>query len=200
MKTWLAALGACVDILFTPGPVLARLAANEDWRPAAAATALTSLLFAGAVLTARALGAELTETPPFPLADYRLWETLAMPALVGGGTVLAAAAGALLGRLIGLRTGVFRLWRVLTPALLAPLWPMLWPTDLAVALGALDPRLPGFPGFWVRELAPALTVLFMLMLLVQAYWRIHPRSLREAFGLAVFSLLPGLGWWAYILR
>jgi hypothetical protein len=200
LTSWRLAWQACSDLFFKPEEVLSRLAGSRDWRPAVVSLAVTSVLFAISTVAAQLLGVPLADAPPVPLPAYRWWQAACMPVLVAAGCGLCAGTGTVLFRVFR-RPGDFRrLFTLLTPALLAPLWPMLWPTDLAVSLGLLDANLPGFPGLWVRELAPALTVIYMVMLLWQAYSQADRVPLHEAFALAVLSLLPALGWWAAVLR
>lgn len=197
---WKTHFQKTMDFLFQPDIVIPKLASSGDLKPAGISLALTSVLFAVSSLTAEWVGVPMTDAPPLPLAHYRLWQAAAMPLILAAGCVLGAGTGAAVSCLFSRPCEFRRLLAVVPPALLAPLWPMLWPTDMAVSLGLLNAGMPGFPGLWVRDLAPALTFLYMLVMLWQAFWLTRKLLLREAFASAVFSLVPALGWWAVILR
>jgi hypothetical protein len=123
-----------------------------------------------------------------------------MPVILGSGCLLCCGLAAGFGWLLGARARFKSLWGVVLPSVLVPTWLMLWPTDMAVSLGLLSPELKGFPGFWVRDLSPALTLLYMLFLLSLALSQVFNRNWRESFALAFFALIPTLGFWAVILR
>jgi hypothetical protein len=77
---------------------------------------------------------------------------------------------------------------------------MLWPTELAVSLGILDPQVSGFSGIWAKHIMPALTFLYILSMIWLAYWQAFRLLLREAFALSVLSLIPTLGFYSLWLR
>ncbi len=188
------------DVLTRPQAFLAELAESGDTRPAWAALIVTSLLFATSAVVAHVHRIPMTDAPVWDIPNYRLFEAACMPVFlwVGGGLCCLAVQG--LGRLFQKTFTFFRLWALLIPALLVPLWPTLWPTDLAVSLGILNNAQPGFPGLWVRELMPACTFLYMLLLLTMGIWQWPKTLLREAFALAVTGLVPPLLFWAWLLR
>ncbi len=187
--------------LFTrPKSVFTELAASRDLGPAAVAWVMTSLLFAATSVTARAHDIPLTAKPIVALADYRLVQAAAMPFILAAGCLLGTAGGYLVGRLFYCQKDFQSLLAVCAPAVLVALWPIFWPTEMAHALGFLDAGLPGFPGFWIRELAPALTVLYMLFQTLVACWEAQRLLLRESFASAVVVVLSVLGFWALLLR
>lgn len=200
MSGWLQDLQGLGDAMVAPGRYFSRLAEGVSLRPAALAVALTTVLYVLTTVISQVEGTPLPAPPVVPLPNYRMFEAALMPLLVLAGCGVCAGAGLLVGRMLSVPAGFKRIFAITAPALLVPVWLMLWPTELAVTLGALDPGLPGFPGLWVRELAPALTVCYQLVLLGFVYWQGLRVLLREAFALAVLSLLPALGWWALVLR
>jgi hypothetical protein len=199
MRGWLQDLQGLGDALLQPVRYFTELAERTSLRPAGLAVALTSLLFSLTTLISPPAGAPL----PAPSGAWSIpsgVQAALMPLLILVGCGACAGTGLLAGRVLGVITGFRRVLALTAPALLAPLWLMLWPTELAVSLGVLGPDLPGFPGLWVRDLAPALTVCHQLGLLSFVYWLGLRVMLREGFALAVLSLLPALGWWALVLR
>lgn len=161
---------------------------------------VTSILLSLSTVVAEINRIPLAEQPPLDLAGYRWFQAAAMPMILASGCLASAAVCAGLGRMLRNQTPFRSFLAVTFPALLVPLWPMLWPTDLAVSLGILNTALAGFPGLWTRELDPALTVIYMLFLLWMAMGQVRGLLLRESFALAVMGLLPALGWWAFLLR
>ncbi len=200
MSGWRKDLLGLGDALVAPGRYFSGLTERASLRPAGLAMALTTVLFAATTVLSHLSRAPLPAPPVVPLPNYRVLEAVLMPLLVLAGCGVCAGAGTWVGRLLAVPTRFRTVLAFTAPALLVPVWLMLWPTELAVTLGALDPALPGFPGLWVRELAPGLTVCYQLVLLGFVYWQGLRVLLREAFILAVFSLLPALGWWALVLR
>jgi len=189
-----------IDLLFQPERVLGELAESQDLRPGVIALAVTSLLFAVSSVVSHRLGIPMTAEPIFPLPAYRLVQAIFMPLVIASGCCLCAFIGSGLGKLLLGRSDFRRLLAVSAPALLVPLWPMLWPTEMAVSLGLLSPAMKGFPGLWTRELAPAFSFLYITFMLWLGFWQAQKVLLREAFGMAVLSLIPTLGWWAILLR
>ncbi|MCK5219761.1 hypothetical protein KAR10_09565, partial [bacterium] len=93
-----------------------------------------------------------------------------------------------------------RILTISAPALFVPLWLILWPTELAISLGIFKYSAPGFIGLWIHHLAPALLLIYTIILFTLALWQVFRILLREAFSLAIFSLIPTLSFWAMILR
>jgi hypothetical protein len=189
-----------LDAWFRPRGLFQELAETQDLGPAWTSLAITTLLFSLTSLLARGHGIPLTAEPLLAWPDYRLWQTLIMPALLTSGWGLCAATAWLLGRLL-LRnqTGFIALLAVSAPALFTPQW-LTWPMELAWSLGLIPAGAPGFQGMWMRHLAPAFTFVYMLALLWIAWWQACRLLLREAFALAVLSLLPCLWLWSLLLR
>jgi hypothetical protein len=188
------------DVLTQPQNFYSELAKTPDLKPGFAALLVTSLLFAASSLTAHVLNIPFTEPPLWPHPAYRIFQALALPLIFFMGCLLGSGLVWVFGRALGRHFRLRSLLAVLLPTLLVPLWPMLWPTDLAVSLGLLNQTYPGFPGFWVRELAPTLTVIYILFLLTLGLWQTQKILWREAFALGVVSFFPTLGFWALILR
>lgn len=192
-------LQAC-DCFFRPKALFAELAISRDLGPGWAALGITSVLFAIIAVTAHVRRVPMLEKPLWPLPHYRLWQAILLPAIWFLGCLLSAGVAWSLGRLLGLRRDMKTLLAAGMPALLTPLWPMQWPTEMAVSLGLLNVNLPGFPGFWTRELMPASSFIYMLCLLWLAWGEVFNLDWKGAFALAVISLVPTLGFWALILR
>lgn len=122
-----------------------------------------------------------------------------MPIILAAGWGGCAVTAWVLSRLLRSETGLVPLLAVSAPALFTPQW-LTWPLELAWSLGLFPLDAPGFQGLWIRNLAPAFTMLYMLGLLWVAWWQACRLLLREAFALAVLSLLPALGLWSLLLR
>ncbi len=193
-------LSRTLDAWFRPHILFRDLASTQDLGPAWASLGVTTLLFSLTSLLARGHAIPLTAEPLFACADYRLWQAFLMPAILAGGWTLCAATAWLLGRLL-LRnqTPFIALLAVSAPALFTPQW-LTWPMELTWSLGLVQTGAAGFQGIWMRHLAPAFTFLYMLALLWIAWWQSCRLLLREAFALAVLSLLPSLWLWSLLLR
>jgi hypothetical protein len=200
VAAWWNSMNQCLDILFKPKAVFSGLWDSADLRPAGMALGITSILLSISTVAAEMNQIPLAEKPLWDITGFRWFQAGAMPVILALGCLISAAVCVGMGRIFRNCLGFKNLLAVVAPALLVPLWPMLWPTDLAISLGLLDTSMAGFPGFWTRELAPALTVVYMLILLWMALGQMRNLLLRESFALAVMSLLPTLGWWALILR
>ena len=180
---------------FIPGA-----ARQGDLDPAWIGWLLTSLVSAGSTLIARARGLPLGVPPWLPVPDYRLWQAAALPVVLAAGALLGTGAGWLLARGFRRRPSFRTLAAVCVPALWAGMWPILMPADLAVSLGWLAADAPGWEGFWIRELVPALAFGYMLWLQARVYREILGLLRREAFVLGFVGLLACWGWWALWLR
>jgi hypothetical protein len=190
---------AC-DAFFRPKTLFAELAVSRNLGPGWAALAVTSVLFAIVAVTSHLRQLPMTDQPFLPLPQYRLWLAALLPVVWFAGCLLCAGMAWALGRLLGLRQDLKSLLAAGMPALLAPLWPMQWPTTMAVSLGLLNDSLPGFPGLWTRELMPASSFIYMLCLLWLAWGEVFKLDWKGAFALAVISLVPTLGFWALVMR
>jgi hypothetical protein len=161
---------------------------------------VTSGLFLTVIAISHFRHLPFSEKPLFPLPHYRLWLAILLPLVWFLGCLICANVAWGLGRLLGVRRNLKNLLATGMPAILVPLWSIQWPTEMAVSLGLLNDNLPGFPGFWTRELMPAASFLYMLCLLWLAWGEIFQLDWKGAFALAVISLVPALGFWALILR
>jgi hypothetical protein len=192
-------LQAC-DAFFNPQALFAELAETSNLGPGWAALGITSVLFAIIAVTSQVRQLPMLDKPFLPVPYYRLWLAILLPLVWFLGCLLCAGVAGSLARLLGLHRDLKTLLAAGMPALLCPLWPMVWPTQMAVSLGLLSDSLPGFPGFWTRELMPASSFIYMLCLLWLAWGEVFNLDWKGAFALAVISLLPALGFWAVILR
>jgi hypothetical protein len=197
---WFHQASRSLDLLSRPINFFQELAEEQDLRPGIGALAVTSILFAVTSVVSHYQGIPYSAQPLLPLAQYRIYQAMALPAIFGAGWLLCGISALGLTKLLHCTINFRRLLAVIAPAIFVPICIMLWPTEMAVSLKVMNEDLPGFAGLWVRDLAPSLTLLYMLLVLWLAFWQASRLLLREAFAMAVLSLLPVLGFWAAVLR
>ncbi|MBN1595879.1 hypothetical protein JW933_08140 [candidate division FCPU426 bacterium] len=188
------------DALLRPDLLFAGLAESQDLHVAWTVLGATTLFFSLTSVLAHFCRIPYSAEPILAVPAYRLIQAGLMPLILGAGWLACAAAALGLNTFLRGRGGWRRTLAVSAPAFFVPLWLTSWPTELALSLGLLSAQAEGFPGLWVRHLMPACTFLYTLAMLWLAFWQSFRLLVREAFALAVLSLLPALGLFALLLR
>ncbi|MCK5241264.1 hypothetical protein KAR34_02315 [bacterium] len=189
-----------LDVIANPGKLFAELSDSQDTSVSWSALIITSLLFSITTLIAYSHNIPFSVEPILAVSNYRILQALLMPVILGLGWLICSMIAMVLNVILRGRTGLPRIMAVSAPAIFVPMWIMLWPTELAVSLGILNPNVTGLPGIWAKHIMPALTFIYTLAMLWLAYWQAFRLLLREAFALAVLSLIPTLGFYSLWLR
>jgi hypothetical protein len=173
---------------------------SQNLQPVITFLFITSILFAITSIISHFQQIPMTEKPLWPHPQYRLFQAIALPLIFSTGWLICSGTTLGLSKLLRVKSNIYRILTISAPALFVPLWLILWPTELAIALGIFKYSASGFIGLWIHHLAPALLLIHTIVLFTLALWQVFKILLREAFSIAVFSLIPTLAFWAIILR
>lgn len=171
-----------------------------SWYQGLLALSLTVFLFSINSVLAFLHQIPFIEPPLLTIDHYRLWLAGCSPLVYASGCLIGSFFYFLLFKVFNRHHSYLALTRLIGPALLMPLLVIGWPTDFALSMGWLKYDMNGFPGLWVRHISPLLTFLYMLFTLWLMTWRVFDLLIREAFSIAMLSLLPALFFWSLLLR
>ena len=189
-----------LDIVMRPRKFFEELDKSQNLQPAIACLFITSILFAFTSIISHFQQIPMIEKPLWPHPQYRLFQAIALPVIFSAGWLICSGTALGLSKLLRVKSNLYRILTISAPALFVPLWLILWPTEIAISLGIFEYSTPGFIGLWIRHLEPALLLIYTIVLFTLALWQVFQSLLREAFSIAVFSLIPMLAFWAIILR